>query len=189
VIDVLSDLLSCAACPNIRVNYRPMWGSNRATGPADLGTPICWIGAAGEVNQVASTVNGIVLTHSKHRIQRLPPPSEPWRRLPFRRCRRSNQALETLRPTSGYASSTKLFITESLSSGANLTGNKSAMMARSQQEGNSALWIIPEAVASVKGYGGAVKTCSGGDGDRAGGLSFRAAKKRKISVNHSLESQ
>jgi hypothetical protein len=38
--------------------------------PADLSTPIGWIGAPVRLSQVASTVNGIVLSHSKHRIQR-----------------------------------------------------------------------------------------------------------------------
>ena len=38
--------------------------------PADLSAPICWIGASVRLSQVASTVNGIVLSHSKHRIHR-----------------------------------------------------------------------------------------------------------------------
>jgi hypothetical protein len=53
-----------------RVRQRPMWGSSSGTGPTDLSTPICWIGASVRVSQVASTVNGIVLSHSQHRIQR-----------------------------------------------------------------------------------------------------------------------
>ena len=64
-----------AGCSGARsFRQRPMWGSSSGTGPTDLSTPICWIGASVRVSQVASTVNGIVLSHRKHRIQR----SQPW---------------------------------------------------------------------------------------------------------------
>ena len=57
------------------LRQRPMWGSSSGTGPTDLSAPICWIGASVRLSQAASTVNGIVLSHSKHRIQRL---ALPW---------------------------------------------------------------------------------------------------------------
>ena len=52
-----------------RQRQRPMSGSSGGFWPADLYAPTT-IGAACNLSQMASTVNGIAPCHSKHRIQR-----------------------------------------------------------------------------------------------------------------------